>query len=63
MGGEALKKRLKKKLDKKNKLIVNEISAKMIVDEDKVLTVKGGIVQIDFDDPKHVETYEKWIED
>ena len=63
MGGEALKKRLKKKLDKKNKLIANEISAKMIVDEDKVLTVKGGIVQIDFDDPKRVETYEKWIED
>ena len=58
-----MKKRLKKKLDKKNKLIANEIAAKTIVNKDKVLTVKDGIVQIDFDNPKHVEIYEKWIED
>lgn len=58
-----MNKRLKKKLDKKNKLIANEIAAKMIIDKDKVLTVKDGVVQIDFDDPKHVEIYEKWIED
>ena len=58
-----MKKRLKKKLDKKNKLIANEIAAKMIIDKDKVLTVKDGVVQIDFDDPRHVKIYEKWIED
>lgn len=58
-----MKKRLKKKLDKKNKLIANEIAAKMIIDKDKVLTVKDGIVQIDFDDPRHVKICEKWIED
>lgn len=58
-----MKKRLKKKLDKKNQLIANEIAAKMIINKDKVLTVKSGIVQINFEDPRHVEIYEKWIED
>lgn len=58
-----MKKRLKKKLDKKNQLLANQIAANTVIDKDKVLTVKDGIVQIDFNNPKHVETYEKWIED
>ena len=60
---ESMKKRLMKKLHKKNLVIANEISSKMNIDEKQILVVQDGVVQLDFNNPKHVETYEKWIED
>jgi hypothetical protein len=33
------------------------------VEDKDIITVKNGVAQIDFNNPRHVEVYEKWIKD
>lgn len=59
-----MKKRLKKKLNKKNMTISKKIFLnKKFIDSFPVLDIVDGKVQLDFNNPKHIEIHKKWMED
>jgi len=59
-----MNKRMRKKLEKKNEELSKKIWELAEIDEERILRVdKNGVVQIDWDNPKHVEIYNRWIQD
>lgn len=53
-------KRIKKKQNKQLQQRLSQIFED-VKDEDVIRVNENGVVQIDFSNPKHVKTYERWI--
>jgi hypothetical protein len=61
------RKKQNKKWEQENQKLLKEIQEivdKIEIKEEDILPVdKNGVIQFDFNNPRHVKIYERWMED
>ena len=58
-----MNKKSQEELKKINEELSKQIFEQLEIKEEDILEVKDGVVQLDFNNPKHLEVYKRWIED